>query len=213
MRKPSDIIDYLPPLVEGVERRELEQRLKCLRAAGLYPAARRVGDRAAGGVSEEHCATLVLALICSFSAYEAAEGVERYRDLPLSAKAQSDQNLLWHVELLEGESGTLHQIIAGAIRASRKGLHPWEEGFELTAISAWLDGEPAGGLQFREEAKKVSKPDLAGVYYWFREEPEEEADEDGPSRVHRKRSCMIHGGIIGHMADFLGPIEPGEGGG
>ena len=72
MRKATEIVDFLLDQVGGLERRDLEARIKVLRAAGLFPSAKRVGDRAAERVTDRHCANLLLAILGSNTAVGAA---------------------------------------------------------------------------------------------------------------------------------------------
>ena len=92
MPRATDIIDYLTLTapIDGLTRRDLEQRLKRLRAARLYPPARAVGGRKAEPANDQYMANLLLALVGSAEAKYCAEAVNRLYDLTV--------NLRWSVE-------------------------------------------------------------------------------------------------------------------
>jgi len=77
MRKPTEIIDYLLERMEGLDRRDLEARLKYLRTEGLWPRARSVGDQKAEPVDATHCANLIMALGGSDQAMHCVKAVKK----------------------------------------------------------------------------------------------------------------------------------------
>ena len=72
MVKASRIVDHLLDRIQQLDRRDLEQRVKRLRTAGLYPVARGTSDRKVEPVTEYHLANLLLALVGTIDAMNSA---------------------------------------------------------------------------------------------------------------------------------------------
>ena len=196
MPRPTEIVDHLLDRVGGLDRRDLEQRLKGLRADGLWPTARRVDDRAAEPVTAEHCANLILAIVGSNTATGAPAAASAFSALPKGESAEVDDNVFVFMGFDEDPSMTLGQYLAKAIGQWRKNYSPLStelHGGELIAHH----GDPrAVYVTFREKEPQDKGP--VGYIVPF----VEPTDEAPAMRVDEMRQVPLH--IIGVMAEFLG---------
>ena len=191
-RKPTDIIDYLPTRVAGVERRDLEQRLKRLRAARLYPPARSVGDRKAEPVNDQYMANLILALLGSADAKNCAEAVNRLHDLTGEIRAPISLRKLASLKRAQrGKKMTLGAFLISEIRNKRRGKTP-----RVVDIEA-ADGEAQVFVSMTSTKDTETEP--LGAIAIFGEDPQ----------VQTKREIIVRltKGVIEALADFLGPLE------
>ena len=194
MPRPTDIIDFLPARVDGVARRDLEQRLKRLRAARLYPPARAVGDRKAEPVNDQYMANLFLALVGSAEAKYCAEAVQRLYDLPRRSHTPIDganSALSKSTSDPRGQGVTLGNLLIAEIRRARRGELPAVH--QITVV----DGEADVVALMRSTDKTVKGPFSEAFSF---------GDKSG-SMVERRIEITLSDGVIGALADFLGPIE------
>lgn len=191
-RKPTDIIDYLPTRVAGVERRDLEQRLKRLRAARLYPPARAVGGRKAEPVDDQYMANLFLALLGSVDAKNCAEAVNRLQDL--TAKIHAPISLRKLASLKHprrGKKMTLSAFLISEIRKKRRG-----KPMRVLDIES-ADGDTRVFVTMKSTKDPAEEPfgDIA-IF-----------GEGSPFQTKRVVSVRLTKGVIEALAEFLGPIE------
>ena len=195
MPRPSDIVDFLPARVDGVARRDLEQRLKRLRAARLYPPARAVGDRPAEPVNDHYMANLFLALVGSAEAKYCAEAVHRLDDLTAVLKAPAKGKKVvpqaWASPF--ASKITLGQLLALEIRLLRRGKSQSIQ--EVWAVDGGTEVVVVMG-----GSEDVLK-DMSGETIVF--------GKATSARDHPSRDIFVRlpGRAIKALADFLGPIE------
>ena len=195
MRKPTEIVDFLLDRVKGLERRDLEARLKFLRAAGVYPPARRVGDRLAEGLTDRHCANLLIALLGSNAATRAAESVPQLADLPLLGKASTDETSYVVMPNNEPPHSFVH-FLERAIREWREGTRPWSGEVDIDDIAVW-HGPPWRALVTFMDIK----PSEDGQLGWIISFGHPDEEQGASLRLTEHRS--MHGYIIGVLAEWL----------
>jgi hypothetical protein len=191
MRKPTEIVDFLLDQVDGLERRDLEARIKVLRAAGFFPPAKRVGDRPAEGVTARHCANLLIAILGSNTAVGAAESVQALADLPLMYKARSDD-----VGLLVMPKSFV-DFLERSIRQWREGARPWKESLNIGEIQIW-HGVPWRALVVFDEIEPSEDGQFDLRLAFASEEQEQQ-----PPRFRITEHRSVHGHIIDVMALWL----------
>jgi len=182
MPRASDIVDFLPARVEGVPRRDLEARLKRLRAARLYPSARAVGDRKAEPVNTFHMVNLILALVGSAEAKYCAEAVRRLEGLTRLEIADDDPV----PEMMLG--GFLAIDIRGVRRGHPSAIH------DIWAVDGGHEVGVVGGSPGDSVREMYSNVVVFG----------EDSTQSPPSRNVMVR---LPGEAIKAVGDFLGPLE------
>jgi hypothetical protein len=197
MRKATDIVDFLLESVIGLQRRDLEARLKVLRAAELYPAARRVGERQAEPVSERHCVNLILALLGANEAIHSADAVPALYGLPLTTMPVAAVTRL--LPNTSRPPKTFGKFLEMTLHMWRYGDRPWGDDVDITAIAVRHLPHRQAFVFFRLTAGR----DIGAASLTF-DDPLSKISENKLA-LHEMRS--IHGYIIGAMVDFLGPIE------
>ena len=137
VRKPTEIVDYLLARTEGLERGDIDARLKALRAADLWPAARRVGARDAGEATPQDCANLLMALVGSEHAVHSATAVERLSSGRLESVMVYRKGMEEPEELAKppaiAEGRTFGGLLATVIRDGRTSLGE----VELFSLDDW----------------------------------------------------------------------------
>ena len=204
MPKPTEIVDFLLNGVDGLDRRDLEARLKFMRAEGLWPAARRVDEREAEFVTEEHCTNLILGLIGSNTATGAPAATKAFSGLPYLGKTEVvDQAILFltkHDEIPQ----TLGEFLARTIRSWRGETRPVPDYLDTGDLLA-NHGDPCSvTLAFRDIGDAEPEPDKVVPYGFLILFGEQQQPLQRP-RMKEHRS--VNASIIGVMAEFLGPTE------
>ncbi len=212
MPKPTEIVDFLLARVEGLDRRDLEARLKGMRAAGLWPSARRVADREAEAVTARHCANLILGLLGSNTATSATVAAKAFSDLPSDLPVGATAEIVGtaFVSLLETNEKptTLGEFLERAIKLSRANKRPWPSNVEIGELVAH-HGDPCSAfLYFREtdssrETVKNESQRMGYVVQFGNPQP-----ADPAVRLYEHRSIHCH--IVHVMAEFLGPLEDAD---
>ena len=190
MPRPSDIVDYLPARVAGVARRDLEQRLKRLRAARLYPPARAVGDRKAEPVNDQYMVNLFLALVGSAEAKYCAEAVQRLYDLSQKHRGPVKNMEVKLRQVLDREI-TLGNFLVSDIRRARRGELPRVKEIHV------VDGKAEAMVAIRTTAETPGE--LLSEFVVF--------GGFGGAQTTREIHIRLSDGVLGALADFLGPIE------
>ena len=223
MPKPSDIVDFLPARVDGVARRDLEQRLKRLRAARLYPPARAVGERKAEPVNDQYMVNLLLALVGSAEAKYSAGAVQRLYDLP-----QRDHPT-WTFEAEGDEAEKLRRRIAREDdRAAPRMGDPNPVKNMKVVLKEAADREITLGNFLISDIRRARRGELPRVQEMIAVDGEPEvmlvnrATEESPGELisgivvfggyggaeaRREIAIRLTDGVIKALADFLGPIE------
>ncbi len=200
MTKGSNLIDFLiEDRLPGVDRKDLEARLKLLRAAGLYPRSRRVGDKETEAVNEEHCANVILALLCADPATDTVPAVERFSQMRLVSGAVSDSAGMNVFDEPIEDAGTLRDELAKMIWHWRRGVRPWADDLELIGLLAKIEGTAGVLLEF-ERTERAADGSKVSDWLCF-------GDDEARSYLGREKMISMYGHIIGWMAQFLGPSE------
>ncbi len=202
MPKPTEIVDFLLARVEGLDRRDLEARLKGMRAAGLWPSARRVADREAEAVTARHCANLILGLLGSNTATSATVAARAFADLPMSAKAELVGNFFVSPMETNEKRTTLGDFLERTIKGSRANKQPWPSNVEIGELVAH-HGDPCGAFLYYRETDNDEGQSMGGVVEFGN--PQATAPT---MRLYEHRS--IHCDIVHVMAKFLGPLEDAD---
>ena len=199
MKKGSEIIDFLMDnRIPGISRKDLMQRLGQLRIANLYPIARRVGDRVAEPVNEEHCANLILSLLCADAATDTVEAVKRFGDMRLVSNQVSNSQGMTVINQLPEDVGTLREVLTGMIHNWRRDISPWASHLDLRGLMAKLDGNPGVLLEFLQN-EPDEDGDITSEWMLF-------GDDGVREYLGREKILSMHGDIIGWMVQFLGRV-------
>lgn len=200
MPKPTEIVDFLLERVDGLKRGELEARLKALRRAGLWPAARRVGKKKADRPTARHCANLLMGLL-SVNAADAAEAVRGLADLPYSSKSIKGNASIMTTGDKETDA-TFGDFLEIAISKWTAGIRPWTARVDIREIAGLHGSGWAALVNFVD--LQEDKPDDPFIYIL----EFARADAKSPTKIHMGEARIVHGYIIGHFVDFL---KSGEG--
>ena len=198
--KPTKIVDFLLTRVGGLDRGDLEARLKNMRADGLWPSARRVADRSAEAVTSRHCSNLILGILGSNTAIGAAVAAGTLAELPIRAKAEVVDNVFVSPVATNEKPTTLGDFLERVIKQSRASDRSWPSNVGIGELVVHHGNPGSAFLYFCETDKDENQSKSRVVEFG---NPQHADDPALRLHEHRSIDCVV----VHAMAEFLGPLE------